>query len=304
MFSFSKFNRNHYYVVAAIGTVLVMGILAITNSSKQSGARGPGTADKFAILAGETITSTGATTVSGQIGLYPGTSITQTPDIVLNGSIHLAKGAARNAKDALVTSYNEAEAAATTEVISADLGGRTLVAGVYTASSSMGLTGTLTLDAQGDPDATWIFQAGSTLTTASSSSVVIINGGTNCNVFWQVGSSATLGSGSTLVGTVMALTSISANDGATIEGRLLARNGSVTLIANTISRPICAAATATPTPTPTDTATPTPTESGGVTPLATATPTPSSSPSASKTPTPTPSPQVSDKPTGSVGAGG
>jgi hypothetical protein len=120
---------------------------------------------------------------------------------------------------------------------------------VYTASSTLGLTGTLTLDAQGDPNAVFIFQVGSALTTASVSTVSLINGASPCNVYWQIGSSATLGTNSVFVGTVMALTSISATTGTTIQGRLLARNGSVTLDTNTITRPNCAPPTTTTTTT-------------------------------------------------------
>jgi type VI secretion system secreted protein VgrG len=125
----------------------------------------------------------------------------------------------------------------------------TLVSGVYTSASSMGLTGTLTLDAAGDPNAAFVFQAGSTLTTASGSQVALINGAQACNVFWQVGSSATLGTGSRFRGTILALTDITVTTAATVDGRILARNGAVTLDTNTITRSTCATpATVAPTP--------------------------------------------------------
>jgi hypothetical protein len=143
----------------------------------------------------------------------------------------------------------------TTATVSADLGGQTLVSGVYTGGA-LALTGTLTLDGQGDPNAVFIFQAASSLTTASGSRVSLTGGLTACNVYWKVGSSATLGTGSTFVGTILALTSITATTGAVIQGRLLARNGAVTLDTNTITRSACAAApAATTTTTAADSAT-------------------------------------------------
>jgi hypothetical protein len=130
--------------------------------------------------------------------------------------------------------------------VSADLGGQRLTPGVYRSASSLGLTGALTLDGQGNANAVFVFQAGSTLTTASASSVNLVNGAQTCNVFWQVGSSATLGTASSFRGSILALTSITATTGATVDGRLLARNAAVTLDTNTITRSRCA----TPTPTP------------------------------------------------------
>lgn len=226
---------------------------------------GLGTASTYAVLAGSTVTNTGPTTFSGSagsdLGLSPGSSIIDESQITKSGTTHIADGAALQAQADLVTAYNDAAGRALTGTVAADLGGQTLVTGTYNSASSLGLTGTLTLDAQGDPNAVWVFQAGSTLTTASSSSVSLINGAQACNVFWQIGSSATLGTGSTLVGHVMALTSITATTGATIQGSLLARNGAVTLDTNTIINAPCAAV---PTATPTASASPSAsTETGG-----------------------------------------
>ncbi|MBI3746416.1 MAG: DUF3494 domain-containing protein, partial [Chloroflexi bacterium] len=149
------------------------------------------------------------------------------------------------AKSDLATAYTDAAGRPATAT-HATLGGLTLVAGVYNAGgATLGLTGTLTLDGQNDPNAVWIFQATSDLVTASSSTVRVINSGQACNVFWQVTSSATLGSGSTFVGTIMALTSITMANGVTVDGRALARNGDVTLINDTITRRTCAAPTST-----------------------------------------------------------
>jgi type VI secretion system secreted protein VgrG len=143
----------------------------------------------------------------------------------------------------------------------------TLTPGVYCFSSSAQLTGTLTLNALGDPNAVFVFQIGSTLTTASGSSVVVINGGSKCNVFWQVGSSATLGTSTKLAGSILALTSITLNTSASVSGQTLARNGAVTLDTNIVTLCNLAAPTPIPTPTPTPggpTPTPTPPNLAGI----------------------------------------
>lgn len=159
------------------------------------------------------------------------------------------------AKLDLITAYDDAAGRTPFITVPTELGGTTLSEGVYRSTSGgLGITGTLTLDGQGNPDAVWIFQSDSTLITASGSQVELINGADPCNVFWQVTSSATLGTGSAFVGTVMALTSISATTSATVQGRLLARNGAVTLDTNTFVNDVCVVV---PTPTPTATATPT-----------------------------------------------
>ena len=154
----------------------------------------------------------------------------------------------------MTIAYNDAAGRSPTTNVAADLAGQTLVSGVY-RSPTLGLTGTLTLDAQGDPDAVFIFQAGSTLITASASRVALIGGAQACNVFWQVGSSATLGTASEFKGTILALTSVTANTSASVEGRLLARNGAVTLDSNTVTRPTCATQVTTTTTTPATTTT-------------------------------------------------
>lgn len=202
-------------------------------------------ADSFGVLGGETVTNTGATTVSGDLGVSPGSSITGffPPGVVTAGTIHTTDAVAAQAQVDLTTAYNDAAGRTPTTTGLVDLAGMTLAPGVY-SGGALGLTGTLTL--AGDANAVFIFQASSTLITDSASQVLLTGGASACNVFWQVASSATLGSGSTFVGTVMALTSITANTGATIEGRLLARNAAVTLDANVITRPTSCASTGTP----------------------------------------------------------
>ncbi len=192
-----------------------------------------GTAKDYAILAGQTITNTGTTTINGNVGLSPGTAFTQGPAII-NGEIHINDAAANQAKIDLLAAYVDAAGRTLQQPIVAELGGQTLTPGYYVNSSSLNLTGILTLDAGNDPNAIFVIQAGSSLITATSSNVVLVNGATSSQIFWVVGSSATLGTSSHLEGTILALTSISLTTGATINGSLLARNGSVTLDSNTV----------------------------------------------------------------------
>jgi LPXTG-motif cell wall-anchored protein len=231
-----------------------------------------GTAESFAVLGGQSVTNTGPTVVWGDVGVAPGAAITGFPPGIFLGTAHSADAVAFQAQADVVTAYNNAAGQAPDALLPPDAGGLTLVGGVYNASSSLGLTGTLTLDAQGDPDTVWVFQVGSTLTTASGSSVSLINGAQACNVFWQIGSSATLGTASTFVGTVLALTSITATTAATIDGRLLARNGSVTLDTNTLTNSAClvvppptTSTTAVTTPSTVDTGGSTTIDAGGTT---------------------------------------
>ena len=201
------------------------------------------TVDTFGVLAGSTVTNSGPTVVLGNLGVSPGTAITGFAGIapggpgLVSGTINSANGLAAQAQSELTAAYNAASGAASTGVASADLGGQTLFAGVYTNATSIGITGTLTLDAQGNPNAQFIFQMGSTLTTASNSSVLLINGAQASNVFWKVGSSATLGTTSSLAGNILAQASISLGTGAVLQGRALARTGAVTLLSNTITAP-------------------------------------------------------------------
>ncbi|MCR3923065.1 MAG: ice-binding family protein [Firmicutes bacterium] len=218
-----------------------------------------GTAKSFAVLAGSTITNTGPTTIGGSaggdVGLHPGDdpTIAVFPGqeaVTLSGTVHLFDAVAQQAKLDLGTAYNDAAGRTTDETISGDLGGQTLIPGVYTSGSTIGITGTLTLDAQGDSDAVFIFQAASALTAASGSKIELINGAQPCRIFWQVGSSATLKTGSKFVGHILAMASITAETGATVQGQLLAQTGAVTLDTNVITNELCAAPTPTPTPTP------------------------------------------------------
>jgi hypothetical protein len=200
---------------------------------------GLGTAAPFAVLAGSKVASTGATVINGNLGIFSGAAVTGFPPGIVHGTIHKADAVALQAKNDLGTAYTDAKGRPATAT-HGTLGGLTLVSGVYNAGGVvLDLTGTLTLDGQNNPKAVWIFQATSSLVTASSSRVRLINGASSCNVFWQVSTQATLGSGSTFMGTILANASIVMNSGVTMHGRALARSGKVTLIDDTITSSPC-----------------------------------------------------------------
>jgi hypothetical protein len=201
-----------------------------------------GTACSFGILAGSTVTNSGvATFVTGDIGVWPGSAITGFTPLNYSGAIHAGDAVAQTAQGDLTVAYNYAAGVAGGAVLTADIGGQTLAAGVYKTTSaqpSLGITGNLTLT--GNASSVFIFQIVSTLTTAAGNSQVILGPGVQAkNVFWQVGSSATLGSTTLFQGDIMALASISLGTGATLNGRALARNGAVTLLSNPVNVPTC-----------------------------------------------------------------
>jgi len=292
-------------ITAVVVSGLLIFLLAVGSPSRALQATVDlGTADSFAVLAGSEVTNTGPTEVNGDLGVSPGTAVSGFPPGIVNGATHTGTDAvAVQAQSDLTTAYNDAagrDCPPDNDLTDEDLGGMLLTTGVYCFSSSAQLTGPLILDAQGDPLAVFIFQVGSTLTTASASSVNLINSAEACNVFWQIGSSATLGTDTSFQGTILALTSISLTTGATIiEGRALARNAAVTMDTNTITSGSCVSSTPTPTPTATSTATPTasptatPTASPTATPTASPTATPTASPTASATASPTATPTAS-----------
>jgi len=221
-------------------SVLVLGGCSAPNVSETSAALDQtilGTAQNFAVLGGSTVTNTGSTVVYGDLGVHPGLAISGfPPGLVTGGTIHAGDGATLQAQSDLTAAYvTLASDAPTQDLTGQDLGGLTLTPGVYRFSSSAQLTGTLTLDALGDPGAIFVFQIGSTLTTASNSSVVVLNNAGDCNIFWQVGISATLGTTTAFKGNILALTSITLNTGATVSGRILARNAAVTMDDNDVS---------------------------------------------------------------------
>lgn len=219
---------------------LVVLILSLFASSVYADVTLLGTAASFAVLAGSAVSNTGTSVITaGDLGASPGTAISGFPPgiVTLPGTINDSNAVANKAQTDLVTAYNTLAGKSVTQVLTGtDLGGLTLTPGVYFFATSAQLTGPLTLNAQGKSNAMWVFQIGTTLTTASNSVVSIENPGANDGLFWQVGSSATLGTGTDFEGNIVALTSITLNTGATDNcGRILARNGAVTLDDNTIS---------------------------------------------------------------------
>ncbi|WP_238324479.1 ice-binding family protein [Paenarthrobacter aurescens] len=274
---------------AASGILLLAGAIMLQQSPAFAATPvNLGTAASYSVLAATTVANTGPTTLQRDLGLSPGTAITGFPPGIAAGTTHAADAVALQAQSDLTTAYNNAAGQALTASVSGDLVGRTLTEGVYKSTSSLALSGQLTLDGQGNPASVFIFQVASTLITASASSIVFTNGAQACNVFWQVGSSATLGTASSFKGSILALTSITAQTNAVVEGRLLARNGQVSLDTNVVTTPACVTTPTTSAPPGTATATPTVTVTPTETATATATPTVTAAETATATATATP----------------
>jgi len=223
-----------------IATGLILAVVLTLLSHDATAAQAPvslGAAAKFAVLAGTTVTSSGVTTAIGQLGVSPGTAVTGS--LKVSGMIHAGGREAAQAQLDLTTAYNDAAGRTVGAItVAGDLGGQTLTPGLYKSTSSLAISsGDLTLDAQGNANAVFIFQMASTLTTTSGRQVILINGAKAANIFWQVGSSATLGTTSVFKGNILAYTSITLTTGAALQGRALARNGAVTLDSNNITDP-------------------------------------------------------------------
>ena len=238
--------QRYFRFLASVALAILLGAASVPflyapATSAQSGVP-RGTTTTFAVLAGSAVTSTGLTVINGDLGVSPGTAITGFPPGVVTGATHAGDPVAAEAQADAQIEYNHLDGLPCgTNLSGVDLGGKTLTPGVYCFDSSAQLTGTLTLDAQGSCDALFVFQTGSTLTTSVASSVVVINNpcSTSCrggsNVFWQVGSSATIGTGSQFVGNILAHTSVTLNFGASVAGSVFALGGAVTMDTNNIS---------------------------------------------------------------------
>lgn len=220
--------KNKYLVLSVV--VMLAGFPA------RGQAQGLGSADSFAALGGAGVTSSGNTVLNGDLGAYPVATINGFPPGIVNGTTYSGGSVAQQAQTDASAAYVALEGETPIQDLSGDdLGGLTLDPGVRSFSATAQLTGTLTLDAQGDSDAQFDFQIGSTLTTAASANIVLLNGAQADNVFWQVGTSATIGAGSTFYGSILADQSITLNSGTSVFGSVVALNGTVTLVDNVIT---------------------------------------------------------------------
>jgi hypothetical protein len=235
-----KITYSSRLAAVAISAVAVMLVTGAAGPARAAPATSPvslGAAAHFAVLAASTVTNTGPTSITGDLGLSPGTAVTGFPPGHVTGTVHAADSAALLAQADLTAAYIDAASRPATATIPVELGGTTRTPGVYvSAAGTFGITGTLTLDAQGDPNAVFIFKAASTLITASASNVKLIHGAKIANVIWLVGSSATLGTDSTFRGNILALASITVTTGVIVHGRTLARTAAVTLDSDTITK--------------------------------------------------------------------
>src|ERR1022692_724428 len=198
--------------------VVIAAVVVLIATQSTAGAAvapvGLGTASSFAVLAGSTVTNTNPSILNGDLGVSPGSAITGFPPGVVNGTVHQTDGVAAGAQSDLTTAYNDAAGRTPATSLPGFIGaGQSLDAGVYKATSSLDVGGSLTLNAHGNAGAVFIFQVGSTLITDSASHILLLNGAQACNVFWQVGSSATLGTGSIFQGNILALASITVTTG-------------------------------------------------------------------------------------------
>ena len=228
-------NKNKFLVLIVLSITILFSMFIV--SATQS-AVDLGTARNFSVLAGAGITNTGNTTIVGDVGTFPTLTETGFGSLTLIGTNHVGDVVTQEAKINLTSAYNDAAGRSPTLNYSSifDLGDQRLTPGVYNNPSSFGITGNLTLDAQGNTSAVWIFQTGSTLITAGYSNIVLVNGAQAKNIFWQVASAVTFGTTSHFEGNILGQTGINMQTGATINGRMLAQTA-VTLQMNTVNKP-------------------------------------------------------------------
>jgi hypothetical protein len=235
-----KLNGNG--VKSTVMFLMLCGLLAACNDSDSVTGGGGGSgqpvslgaASSFGVLAGQSVSNSGASMVSADLGVWPGNTLTGAPGV--SGTTHLGDPTAQSAQGALTAAYNDAAGRAAGSTLNGDLGGMTLAPGVYKATSSMEITSAdVTLDAGGNSNAVYIFQIASSFTVGVGRQVILSGGADSSRIFWQVGSSATLNSNSNVSGNILALTTISMGTGATLNGRALARNASVTLLTNNVT---------------------------------------------------------------------
>jgi uncharacterized protein (TIGR03437 family) len=225
-----------------LAAILLCTMSAVTLTAATQAAVVLGSAANFAVLAGATVTNTGGSHITGDLGVSPGTAVTGFPPGTVDGTTYTGDVTAAQATADLTAAFEDAAGRTLGPVtVAGNLGGRTLTPGLYKSTSSLAISsGNLTLDAQGDANGVFIFQMASSLTTTSGLEVILAGGAQPSNIFWQVGSSATLGTNSVFKGTILAYESISLTTGAELDGRALARIGAVTLQSNTIIRPAAA----------------------------------------------------------------
>lgn len=235
-----KFNRFTSLVILLALLVMVGGYTPRVQASPDAVAPDLGTASSFVALASSTLTNTGSGVFVGNVGTSPGTEVIGfPPGIIRDGAIYAGGAVPAQAQIDAGKAYTALEGqVCNVNLTGQDLGGMTLTPGVYCFNTSAQLTGDLVLDALGNPLAVWVFQTGSTLNTASDSTVSVINGGDVLRVFWKVGSSASFGTGTRMIGNVIADASISMATGATLTGRAMALNGAVTMNTNGAPFPI------------------------------------------------------------------
>jgi hypothetical protein len=229
-FRASRTQRSVRYL-ALIAAVMLPSLSAVADAQTALGASTP-----FGVLGGSGVANTGATTIKGDLGVYPGTSITGLSTITVDGAVHQTDAAAQAGQFDAASAYSVFAAMPfTSNLTGQDLGGRTLLPGVYFFHDEAQLTGSLLLDFLNNANSKFIFQIGSTLTTAAGSSIAVLNGAPGAGIFFDVGSSATVGANSVFLGNILALQSVTLNSGATVCGRAIALNATVTLNQNTVS---------------------------------------------------------------------